>query len=154
MQKTGVSMSPSEQEKGHFVKDQAGAILPTVENFYTYCAQRKLMGIRCKQCEAIIWPPRGICPKCLGTQSDWIEFKGRGKLLTFTVIHFPPSQFQAIAPYAVGIVKLEEGPQIPGMIKQVKLSELKIGMDLQADFETHIPKEWPRWPRYFFKPAD
>ena len=84
---------------------------------------------------------------------EWTEFKGRGKLLTYTIIHFPPSQFQALAPYAVGILKLEEGPQLPGMIKNVKLEEVRIGMEFQVDFETALPKEWPRWPRYFFKPA-
>ena len=154
MSNTSSSMAMPKQEKDRFVRDENGAIMPTIENFYSFCAERKLMGVRCKKCAAIIWPPRGICPNCLGYSFEWIEFKGKGKLLTFTIIHFPPSQFQALAPYAVGILKLTEGPQLPGMIKQVKLTDLKIGMDLQVDFETAIPKEWPRWPRYFFKPAD
>ncbi len=136
-----------------FVRDEKGDILPVVENFYTFCSERKLMGVKCKKCGKLICPPRGICPKCYGTQLVWIEFKGRGKLLTYTIIHFPPSQFQALAPYAVGILKLEEGPQLPGMIKNVKLEDLRIGMDLQIGFETALPKEWPRWPRYFFKTA-
>ena len=146
-------VKPGEQ-KGHFNRDEHGAILPTVENFYNFCAEKKLMGVKCKRCAAVIWPPRGICPKCLGDAFDWIEFVRKGKLLTFTIIHFPPSQFQALAPYAVGIMKLGEGPQLPGMIRQVRLADVKIGMDLQVDFETTIPKEWPRWPRYFFKPVD
>jgi uncharacterized OB-fold protein len=136
-----------------FVCDEKGAVLPTVENFYRFCAQKKLMGVRCKSCGALLWPPRGICPKCFSYNVDWIELTGRGKLLTYTIIHFPPSQFLALAPYAVGIVKLAEGPQLPGMIKSVKLEDLHIGMELEVDFETTVPKEWPRWPRYFFKPA-
>jgi hypothetical protein len=48
---------------------------------------------------------------------------------------------------------LTEGPQLPGMIRNLKLEDLRIGMDLEVDFETTVPKEWPRWPRYFFKPA-
>lgn len=151
--KTTAAVVVSQEEKGTFIRDEAGAILPTVENFYKFCAQRKLMGVKCKGCGALIWPPRGICPKCSSYAFEWKEFKGRGKLLTYTVIHFPPGQFQALAPYAVGIVKLEEGPQLPGMIRNVALDDLRIGMDLQVDFETSIPREWPRWPRYFFKPA-
>jgi len=135
-----------------FIKNENGEILPIVENFYKYCARGKLMGVKCRECRAVLWPPRGVCPKCLSQKLEWIEFRGRGKLLTYTVIHFPPSQFQALAPYAVGVLKLDDGPQLPGMIKNVKLEELHIGMDLQVDFETAIPKEWPRWPRYFFKP--
>jgi uncharacterized OB-fold protein len=79
--------------------------------------------------------------------------KGRGKLLTYTVIHFPPSQFQALAPYAVGILQFEEGPRLPGMIKNVKLEDLRIGIELAIGFEATSPKEWPKWPRYFFKPT-
>jgi hypothetical protein len=80
--------------------------------------------------------------------------QGKGKLLTYTVIHFPPTQFQALAPYAVGIVKLVEGPQVPGMIRNTKLDDLRIGMDLEVGYESGILKEWPRWTRYFFTPAD
>jgi uncharacterized OB-fold protein len=148
---TSVVAPPAEE--GGFIRDENGFILPTVENFYTFCADRKLMGVKCKGCGAVVWPPRGICPKCSAKTFEWIQFKGKGNLLTYTIIHFPPRQFQALAPYAVGIIKLEEGPQLPGMIKNLKLEDLRIGMQLQVDFETALPKEWPRWPRYFFKPA-
>jgi len=144
----------SQGEKGSFNRDENGAILPTVENFYKFCVEKKLMGVRCKQCGTVLWPPRGICPKCSANEVEWTEFRGRGKLLTYTVIHFPPSQFQALAPYAVGVLKLDDGPQLPGMLRNVKLEDLRIGMNLQVDFETTVPKEWPRWPRYFFKPVD
>lgn len=133
------------------VRDEQGAILPIIENFYRFCAERKLMGLKCRRCLTGILPPRTFCPNCSGTAFDWIEFKGRGRLLTYTIIHFPPTPFQALAPYAVGIVKLEDGPQLSGMIKNVKLEELRIGMEVDVDFETALPKEWPRWPRYFFK---
>lgn len=137
-----------------FVRGKDGEILPVIENFYRYCGERKLMAVKCTSCKAIVWPPRGICPNCLHDKFEWQQLGGKGQLLTYTVIHFPPTQFEAIAPYAVGIVKLFEGPQLPGMIRNVKHQDLKIGMPLQTDFESGVLKEWPRWPRYFFTPAD
>ena len=137
-----------------FVRGTDGQILPVIENFYRFCGERKLMAVRCSSCRAVIWPPRAICPKCFHDKFEWEQLQGKGKLLTYTVIHFPPTQFQAIAPYAVGIVKLFEGPQLPGMIRNVKPEGLRIGMALQADFESGVLKEWPRWPRYFFTPTD
>ncbi len=125
---------------------------PTIEEFYRFCAERRLMGLKCKNCKALLVPPRNLCPKCLETDFEWRSLEGIGTLITYTVIHFPPTQFQALAPYAVGIVKLREGVRLPGMIKNVKLEELKIGMELQTDFETALPKEWPQWPRYYFRP--
>jgi uncharacterized OB-fold protein len=147
------SVMTSQPEGTGFTRDETGLILPTVENFYRFCAERKLMGVKCKGCGALLWPPRGICPKCFSYQVEWTELKGKGKLLTYTIIHFPPSQFQALAPYAVGILRLEQGPQLPGMIRNVKLEDLRIGLELEIDFESSVPKEWPRWPRYFFKPV-
>jgi len=147
-------MADSSSDKDGFVRSQDGQILPVIENFYRFCGQKKLMAVRCTSCNAIVWPPRTICPKCLHDKFEWEQLQGKGQLLTYTVIHFPPTQFQAIAPYAVGIVKLLEGPQLPGMIRNAKLDDLRIGMTLQADFESGVLREWPRWPRYFFTPAD
>jgi uncharacterized OB-fold protein len=147
-------MTDSASDNDGFVRSDDGAILPVIENFYRFCSQRKLMGIRCSKCNALLWPPRQICPKCFGDKFEWVQFQGKGKLLTYTIIHFPPTQFQALAPYAVGIAKLDEGPQIPGMIRNVKHEDLRIGMHLEVSFESGMLKEWPRWPRYFFSPAD
>ncbi len=141
------------QEPGSaFILDEEGKIIPIIENFYNYCANRKLMGTKCTRCGTLACPPRGICQQCLGTGIEWVQLKGEGVLLTYTVIHFPPTQFLSLAPYAVGIVKLEEGPNLPAMIKNVHFEHLKIGLSLQIDFETGTPEEWPKWPRYFFKP--
>jgi len=58
-----------------------------------------------------------------------------------------------LIPYAVGIVELEDGLKLPGMIQGVEPEKISVGMDLKVDFDTAIPSEWPRWPRYFFKPS-
>jgi len=71
--------------------------------------------------------------------------------VTYTVIHLPPAQFEAVAPYAIGIVELADGVRLPGMIKNAKFENIKVGMELQTDFETTVPSEWPQWPRYFFR---
>jgi len=147
-------MADSNSDKDGFVRSQDGQILPLIENFYRFCGQKKLMAVRCNSCNAIVWPPREICPKCFRDKFEWEQLQGKGQLLTYTVIHFPPAQFQAIAPYAVGVVKLLEGPQLPGMIRNAKLDDLRIGLSLQAHFENGVLREWPRWPRYFFTPAD
>jgi len=83
-----------------------------------------------------------------------IEIPQNGKLLTYTKIHVAPQEFQGMAPYAVGIVQLENGLKIPGMIRGVALEKIKIGMPLTLDFGTcATTKQWPQWPRYYFKPA-
>jgi len=124
----------------------------TVESFYKFVSERKLMAAKCVECGFMLLPPRPLCPHCHSSNLTWTQLKGVGKLETFTIIHVAPPQFQAMTPYVVGIVKLHEGPRLPGMIHNVKPQEVKVGMDLRVDFDTTLPSQWPMWPRYFFKP--
>jgi len=123
----------------------------TIESFYKFCAEKKLMGVKCTRCKKITVPPRTVCPHCGNTDQIWTELPNRGRLVTYTVIHVPPPQFEALAPYAICIVELTDGVRLPGMVKNVKLENLKIGMELKTEFETSTSNEWPQWPRYFFR---
>lgn len=126
----------------------------TIEQFYKNILQGKLLGGKCKNCGKIHLPPRTLCDNCLSKDFEWTELPHNGKLQTYTIIHVAPPQFQGMAPYAVGIVQLENGLNIPGMIKGVASEQIKIGMPLTIDFGTCAATEpWPQWPRYSFKPA-
>jgi len=124
----------------------------TIESFYRFVSEKKLMAAKCSKCETLLLPPRPVCTKCFSTDFEWVKLKGRGKLLSYTVIHVSPAQFQSMAPYMVGIVELEDGPYLPGMIRGVEPEKIRVGMDLIVDFDTSIPSQWPVWPRYFFRP--
>ncbi len=99
-------------------------------------------------------PPRPLCDNCFGQDFLWVPITGKGKLLTYTVIHIAPQQFQALTPYAVCIVEFENGLKIPGMIQGIKQEQLKIGMELTLDFGAcNTSQQWPQWTRYCFKPT-
>ena len=126
----------------------------TIEQFYKFINEGKLMAGQCKKCGKMHMPPRPICDNCFGQDFTWKEISGKGKLLTYTIIHVAPPQFQSLAPYTVGIVQLENGLKLPGMISNVPENELKVGIDLVLDFKTCSTGQiWPKWPRYCFKPA-
>jgi len=125
----------------------------TIEQFYKFLGQQKLMAGKCFKCGKIHLPPRPFCDNCFSQQFEWVAVSGKGKLLTYTVISIAPEQFQALTPYAVGIVELENGLKIPGMIQNTTQEKLQIGMELNLDFGTcNAPQKWPHWPRYCFKP--
>jgi len=125
----------------------------TIEQFYKNISQKRLMGGKCRKCGKIHLPPRPLCDKCLSTEFEWVELPRTGRLLTYTIIYVAPTQFQNMAPYAVGIVQLENGVKIPGMIRDVPLDKIRVGMQLKMEFEETQPtQQWPQWPRYHFKP--
>jgi len=130
----------------------------TIEQFYRFMNEGKLMGAKCKKCGKIMLPPRPICVQCYSENLEWIELKDKGKLLTYTIIHVAPQQFQHLVPYTVGIVELENGLKLPGMIKEVDFDEIKVGMELKIEVEPIATEEteeqkWPAWPKYYFKPT-
>ena len=125
----------------------------TIEQFYKHINQGKLLGGKCRKCGKIHLPPRPLCDNCFSKDFEWTEIPTKGKLSTYTVIHVAPTQFQSMTPYAMGIVELEDGLRIPGMIRGVPLEQIRIGMDLAIDFGTCLATQpWPQWPRYYFKP--
>ncbi len=125
----------------------------TIEQFYKNILQGKLLGAKCQKCGKLHLPPRPLCDNCFSKEFKWVELSNKGKLLTYTVIYVAPTQFQGMAPYAVGIIELEDGVRIPGMIRGVAPEQIKIGMSLVMDFGTcTATQQWPQWPRYFFKP--
>jgi len=125
-----------------------------IESFYKFVGEGKLMAAKCNKCGMVMLPPRPVCSKCLGKDLRWVGLKGRGKLMTYTVIHVSLKHFEALAPYPIGIVKLEDGPQLLGMIRDVEQDKLKIGMNLTVEFEkpSSTQTQWPTWPKYYFKP--
>ena len=123
----------------------------TIEEFYRFAGERRLMVARCSKCGELLLPPRPMCTKCLSTDLKWVELGKRGELLTYTVIHVAPTQFQSMVPYVVGVVKLKDGLKLPGMIRGIEPEEIKVGMELEVDFDATLPFQWPMWPRYFFR---
>jgi uncharacterized OB-fold protein len=110
------------------------------------------MAAKCKKCEKLLLPPKPMCTNCLSTNLKWIELEGSGKLLTYTIIHIAPEQFQSLTPYPVGIIKLNNGLHLPGMIFDLDHEKIRVGMKLKIDFEPSVSLHWPDWHRYYFRP--
>jgi len=125
----------------------------TVSSFYKFVSEKRLMAAKCNECGTVLLPPKPMCTKCLSTNLKWIELDGAGKLLSYTIIYIAPEQFQSITPYTVGIVELQNGLRLPGMIHGVDPEEIRVGMNLKIDFDTSTSSQWPEWPRYFFRPT-
>ena len=126
----------------------------TIEQFYKFMSQGKLMAGKCQKCGKIHLPPRPLCDNCFNQEFTWIEISGKGTLLTYTVIYIAPPQFHALAPYAVGILQLENGLKLPGMISGLTQEQLRVGVALTIDFKACAAGQaWPQWQRYCFRQA-
>jgi len=121
----------------------------TGDSFYAYLKEEKrLMGVRCRSCGHLSVEPRSICRSCHSGDLEWHEFKGRGRLSTFTCISIVPSHmgekgYGRDNPYCTGIVTLEEGPRIGGLIRGVDASNpqnIKTETEMVLDLEDLDPE--------------
>lgn len=96
-----------------------------------------LVGNMCMNCGRKYFPPRALCPEChrasIGKMTDY-QFTGKGKVLTYTVVHSGINAFEFQVPYIMAIIELEEGTRISGQIVDVEPENIKIGMEVENVF--------------------
>lgn len=125
----------------------------TVEQFYDYLSQGKLMGAKCGDCGRLLVPPRPVCDKCFSQKMSWVELSPRGKILTFSEVHVANDEFQPIAPYVVAVVQLEDNVRLGGIVKGARRTDIKIGDPVVLEIDRKRSQKWPYWPRYYFTRA-
>ncbi len=89
---------------------------------------------KCKGCGKIFFPPRLICNVCQSQDLEKTKLAEAGKVLTYTIIRVPPHQFVDQAPYAVGIVELDDGVRIMGQIVDCDFEDIKVGLKVRVEF--------------------
>lgn len=55
-----------------------------------------------------------------------------GEVVSWTVIRVPPGSFSDQAPYAVALVKLENGKIIPSQVVDCQMGEVKTGLRVRT----------------------
>ena len=91
----------------------------------------RLTGEVCPKCGHKIFPPRDVCPECHKPAYDEYTFSGRGEVYSYTTVHDAPQGYQDYVPYAVALVKLEEGPLVTAQLTDVSPDQVQIGMPVE-----------------------
>lgn len=98
-----------------------------IGQFFKNLREGRLTTTKCKKCGKILWPPRIVCPDCLGDELEWIDLGKKGELYAFTEMKLgAPLGFVDDVPFCTGIVKIG-GLLISSRIDDAKYSDLKIG---------------------------
>lgn len=63
-----------------------------------------------------------------------LKLAGRGKVVTYTIVHDAPKAFDMMKPYVLAIVEMDEGVRITSTIIDVEPGDVKIGMPVQSAF--------------------
>lgn len=91
----------------------------------------RLLGVQCKDCGAMLFPRRQVCPRCKSQNLRPLQFEGEGKVYSYTVVYDPPAGYEGFAPYVGALVELEEGPLIAAQLTDVDIGEVEVGMPVE-----------------------
>ena len=109
-----------------------------VARFWREIPQRyNLIGNKCEECGQVFFPPRESCPKCrrksMGKIKE-IKLTGKGEIVTYSIIHVGPEEFEDQVPYPIAVIQLDEGPRITAQIVDCDIHDVKIGMKVKSTF--------------------
>ena len=93
---------------------------PIITKFYDYLKQGKLMGLKCKKCKGVTFPPKASCIHCGSRDLEWVEISGEGRVLLMSTSALPAKRFAEYAPYVYGLVELKEGSYMCTLIEGVE----------------------------------
>lgn len=109
---------------------------PTTARFWQAASEGRLELPRCLDCDRIHYYPRAICPHCGSEELEWTTLSGRGRIYSWTVSRRPAGPgFADLAPYAVALIDLEEGPRMLSNVRTDDLNDLAIDQPVMVDFE-------------------
>ena len=112
------------------------------------CREHVFLVHRCTACGRAYWPA-STCLDHGSASMAWEPASGRGEVFTFTVVHhaYDPSLADRL-PYAVAVVRLDEGPFFHTDVVGCDPAAVHVGMRVHAVFddlddEATIPRFTP-----------
>ena len=109
---------------------------PETSHFWEGCREGVLRLQRCQQAGHVYFPPRSFCPHCGSREVEVFEASGKGILWSYVINHRPRPDISD-KPYAIALVKLDEGPVMMSNIRGCPQTPaaLQLDMPLEVLFE-------------------
>ena len=83
---------------------------PETAGYWEGVAAGELRVKHCRNCNHLWHPKRIVCTQCGSDDLDWRTVAGTGEVYSFSEVHRAPTPaFAASVPYALGLIKLDEG---------------------------------------------
>ncbi len=71
---------------------------------------------KCRNCGNVTVVPTRVCWKCASTDIETVQSQGKGEVVDFTTIYYPPDNYKGRAPYTSVLVRLSNGCRLFGVI--------------------------------------
>ncbi|MBM4205693.1 MAG: Zn-ribbon domain-containing OB-fold protein [Gammaproteobacteria bacterium] len=122
---------------------------PETQHFWdgARCGELRLQ--RCQDCLTTYFPPRPFCPECSSRNVTLFKASGRGTLESYVINHRPHPAWTE--PYAIALVRLEEGPRLMSNIVDCPQTPEALILDMPLEVVWHRQNDQITLP--LFKPT-
>lgn len=72
---------------------------------------------KCGHCGNVAIARKRLCPKCGGADIGKIQSEGKGEVVDFVTVFFPPGNYKNLAPYTSLKVRLGNGAMVFGVME-------------------------------------
>lgn len=109
--------------------------------FWAAAKEHRLVLQRSKRTGRFVYYPRVISPFAINDELTWEPVSGRGKVLGHTTVRrADEASLEALVPYSLAVVELEEGPRMTTNIVGCPPDHVYVGMPVEATFEDVSPE--------------
>ena len=97
---------------------------------------RKILGLKCKRCGTVMFPPVPVCGACSCMETEWVEMSGKGEMyaLGYSPNGTPPYYDD---PTVFCNAKLEEGMIFAAPLKGAKRKQIA-ALEAQTPVPVHM----------------
>ena len=89
------------------------------------------IGSHCLDCNNYAFPYTDFCPKCGSERIHEYKLAEKGKVLYFSQVNQTSDSMMHNAPYAVGLIELQDGIKVTGQIVDIEYSLIKTDMHVR-----------------------
>jgi uncharacterized OB-fold protein len=114
-------------------------ITPLHQPFWDSLRRHRAELQRCDRCGQFRFIPSERC-QCGSGEFTWTAIAGTGEVYTYTVVHRAPTPaYQALAPYVIAHVTLDEGPRLISTVLGCDPGAVAIGMKVELVYDDVTP---------------
>lgn len=98
--------------------------------------EKKILGVKCPECNKVYCPPREYCEKDLTKlDENWVELASEGEITNFTVVSYNDKHLPRRAPFVLALIKVD-GADTPfgHIVEGIDPELVEIGMRVKAVF--------------------
>ena len=102
-----------------------------IHQFYEHLRDGDLTTTECQECGAVHFPPRIVCPECMGDDLEYVELPDRGELFAFSEVRAgAPLGMEDDPPFVIAIVDLGD-VRLSARIDDARMDDLEIGDEVE-----------------------